>query len=295
MVLEGAQLQKAIDNLDSDGWSRSEKLTRATWMRVWVGFAPRREDILDLSLGTYSKEVILQRAAEIQELSEARWAILPKYLRECRDQPSLPKYSPIDTLYRNVIRQGYLANELLLQRVLVRKTGADTGKLIKAARAIFKDIMLITTRHDMAKDFQVDMAYLLAAHGLRSAAIIAVELLRQEQQQVYNEQIPRSETIQELSIFAGRLGNVEKSDGAYAICDQGRKVITRILDKILAPPQQNITPISFQQDQLLGIQPLAIEGDGGVGLGAPLNLENDNDFMRWLESTSMDFERGWTL
>jgi hypothetical protein len=258
-------------------------------------FAPRREDVLDLSLGSYSKDEIVQRAAKIHELSEKEWANLPQFLSDCRHQPSVSKYSPIDTLYRNVIRQGYLANELLLQRVLVRKTGAGTGRLIEIARAIFKDIILITTRHDMAKDFQTDLTYLLAAHGLRSAAIIAVELLRQEQQPVYNEQLPRSETIQDLSIFAARLGSVEASDGTYAICDQGRKVITRILDKILAPPQQNITPMDFQQDQLLGIQPLDLEGDGVVGLGAPLNLENDNDFMRWLESTSMDWGRGWTL
>ncbi|RYP03791.1 hypothetical protein DL764_004903 [Monosporascus ibericus] len=43
-------------------------------------------------------------------------------------------------------------------------------------------------------------------------------------------------TIQGLSVFAARFGAVDPKDGSFAICNQGRKVITRILDKVLSPP-----------------------------------------------------------
>jgi hypothetical protein len=298
VVLEGAQLQAALDSLDEHGWNRQGKITRTTWMRAWLSFAPRREDILDLCLGSYSKEEVLRRAKEIQELSDEQWLKLPSWLELVRQQPSIVQKSPLDTLYNNVIRQGYLANELLLHRVLIRKTGADTWKLIETARQVFRDIIAITARHDIAKDFQLDMTSLLTTHGLRSAAIIAVELLKQEQLPIYPtvSRLPRSETIQELSVFAARLGSIDPSDGSFAICDQGRKVITRILDKILAPPQKCVTDVdeSISTDQLLGMHQTRVDmGDTGPGLEAPMSLENDIEFMQWLEN--MDWESGaWT-
>jgi hypothetical protein len=197
-----------------------------------------------------------------------------------------------------MIRQGHLANELLLQRVLIRRAGADTDKLIETARQIVREVIAITTRHDIAKDFQMEMTYLLAAYGLRSAAILAVELLQQEQLPIYPTiaRLPRSETIQDLSVFAARLGMVEPSDGSFAICDQGRKVITRILDKILAPPQRCLAEVDagMPDEQTLGFHQTRVHmGDTGLGLEASLSLENDNDFMQWLEN--MDWERGaWT-
>ncbi len=103
-------------------------------------------------------------------------------------------------------------------------------------------------RHDVASLFQVDVSLMLVGHGLRSAAIIAVELLKQEQAAQATAQdgktttpgppplLPRSQTIQDLSVFAARLGAVDPTDGSFSICDEGRTVITRILDKILSPP-----------------------------------------------------------
>lgn len=303
--MEGAQLQDAIASLDANGWSKRNRVLRTTWMRCWLGFAPRREDILDLALGNYSTEEILRRAAEIHEKSEAQWASLPVHLQNTRHECSRREGSVIDCLHRNVIRQGTLANELLLQRVLIRKCSAPPDILIATAREIFKDIIRVTARHDIAKDFQADMVYLLAAHGLRSAAIIAVELLKQEQQAPYPQhpRLPRSETIQDLSVFAARLGAIDRGDGTWGLCEVGRKVIVRILDKILAPP---VLPAAITQQQLLGLD--AVMGDDvnlsghnatimgsfdGFGLGidleASMNLGNDNDFMLWLEG--MDWEK----
>lgn len=311
IVLEGAQLQAAIASLDPEGWSKKNRVLRTTWMRCWLGFAPRREDILDIALGNYTREEVLLRATEIQQKSEAQWLSLPAHLQKARYQCSKREWSAIDCLHRNVIRQGTLANELLLQRVLIRKASVPPDTLIATARQIFKDIILITARHDIAKDFQLDMTYLLAAHGLRSAAIIAVELLKQEQTIPYppNPRLPRSETVQDLSVFAARLGSVDRGDGTWGICEQGRKVITRILDKVLAPPP--VVPAVLQQQQpqqqhMLGLGSggiggengdvnmgggafMTLEGFGnGMGLEAPMNLGNDNDFMLWLENMDWD-------
>ncbi|KAE9982494.1 hypothetical protein BLS_005924 [Venturia inaequalis] len=303
VVMEGAQLQEALASLDSNGWNKKNRVLRTTWMRCWLGFAPRREDIIDLALGNYTAEEVLRRAAEIQEKAEAQWTALPIHLQRTRYECSMKGGSAVDCLHRNVIRQGTLANELLLQRVLRRKASVPPDTLIATAREIFKDIMSITARHDMARDFQLDMTYLLAAHGLRSAAIIAVELLKQEQQVPYPQhpRLPRSETIQDLSVFAARLGAIDRGDGTWGLCEQARKVITRILDKILAPP---VAPAATLQhhfsgsssvlhgDMGIAVQPSAIMGleglGNGMGLEAPMNLGNDNDFMLWLENMDWD-------
>jgi hypothetical protein len=76
VVFEGPKSQAVLEGLDEKGWKIHGKPNRTTWMRTWIGFAPRREDILDLSLGSYTREEVLRRAEEIQTLSEQQWANL---------------------------------------------------------------------------------------------------------------------------------------------------------------------------------------------------------------------------
>jgi hypothetical protein len=76
IVYEGPKLQAALKALDGNGWNLHGTTTRITWMRTWIRFAPRREDILDLSLGSYTREEVLRRAEEIQDLSNEQWANL---------------------------------------------------------------------------------------------------------------------------------------------------------------------------------------------------------------------------
>ena len=88
----------------------------------------------------------------------------------------------------------------------------------------------------------------MAYYGLPSAGVIAHELLRQiKQPQSYNPGIPRSETIQNLSVFNSSLQWAARpGDGNYELCTRARDHIARILDGILSP-----NPIIPQADQSL--------------------------------------------
>ncbi|KAI6085201.1 hypothetical protein F4821DRAFT_154404 [Hypoxylon rubiginosum] len=319
MILEEDELALALAGLDENGFNTAGKIQRVTWTKTWLGCAPEREAILDLALGQYTRDEIVRLAGDIQRRSKQYWDGLPAFIKRVRDGPlDVEGRTPNEILYMTVMRQAFRANDLLLQRVLIRKAGATSEKLIHVARSILKDILLMSQRHDLGALFQTDIASLLAVQGMRSAAVIAVELLKQEQLPVYPKEplLPRSQTIQDLSVFAARLGAIDPADGSFAICDQGRKVITHILDRILSPPaapdrQQSYRAPTVPRDQLqqpnqMGLDLVMNEPVPGCGLlhvpgvmdpaMTDLNfgievpfLGADNDFMQWLEN--MDWER----
>jgi hypothetical protein len=92
--------------------------------------------------------------------------------------------------------------------------------------------------------FKTSFSFILSSHGLRSAAIVAIELLKQEMLPQYPDRplLPRSQTIQDLAIFASRLGSIQPTDGCYSVCEQGKRVITKILDRILSPGPPQMAP-----------------------------------------------------
>ncbi|KAI0145120.1 hypothetical protein GGR57DRAFT_481412 [Xylariaceae sp. FL1272] len=324
MIAEPEEIKRIVASLDKHGFNTSGKFSRATWLKIWLGFSPIREDVLDLALGRYTREETLRRADEIHRQTAEYELTLPQFVRNLPSDPidfgdhdAGRKRSPLETLYQFSCRQCFRGNELLLQRVLIRKTGAKSDKLIQVAVEIFDDIMQISKRTDISSIFQADMYFLLSAQGLRSAAVIAVELLKQEQLPNYpkNPLLPRSRTIQDLSVFAARLGDIDPSDGSYMVSEQGRKVITRILDKILSPPsstdrlpaiptqheqQHHLT--QMEMDVMTGepaphqdwhmTDPLDMQmiSDTNLGMGIEMPfLGHDNDFMQWLEN--VDWER----
>ncbi|KAK0253201.1 hypothetical protein LTS09_011618 [Friedmanniomyces endolithicus] len=80
------------------------------------------------------------------------------------------------------------------------------------------------------------MFYQFTVHGLPTAGVLAIELLKQEQSRQYTPHLlPRSETIQDLSVFVSALATVAPGEGNYYICDQGRRALKRVLDQILSP------------------------------------------------------------
>ena len=51
-----------------------------------------------------------------------------------------------------------MTNELLLQRVLIRRAGADSSRLVSVARDIFTEVVSAAVRRDLMRDYQVDYA-----------------------------------------------------------------------------------------------------------------------------------------
>ncbi|ETS79718.1 hypothetical protein PFICI_09571 [Pestalotiopsis fici W106-1] len=324
LMQSNEEIESLLAQMDEHGYNRTGRLHRGTWYRVWLGFAQRREDVLDLALRNYTNDELLRKASDIERKSEEHWQRIPAWIREARHQKFNPTQNLLEQLYLTVIRHGTRGNELMLQRLLIRRKVATSEKLIQISQTIFKEVLEVGHSPDMVSKFQLDITSILVVHGLRAAIIIAAELFKQEQLPVYPKEplLPRSQTIQDLSVFAARLGVVDPSDSMYDMSQDGRRMLIFVLDKILAPkpadqpvvvPQPCQGPLDHDQpqDQLQQQPPLAPHlGDGqmevetasnsGVaympgmasampsdfGFGPPDWIINEDDsmFMQWLDS-----------
>ena len=112
-------------------------------------------------------------------------------------------------------------------------------------------------------------------HGLPAAGVLAIELLKQEQSRLYTPDIlPRSETIQDLSVFISALAAIGPGEGNYSICNQGRRALKKVLDQILSP---NPGPATHSSE-LPAFDDMSFYFPTG----------NDADFLQWLENVEWD-------
>ncbi|TKA77154.1 hypothetical protein B0A49_03641 [Cryomyces minteri] len=282
VLSEGAELEAALASLDDDGWSKNGEMNRCTLMRAWLRFSRIREEILEISLGVSNEDIALQAEFVIREVgrrSEQMWAALPAYLRFDPDTIWQSGMAPISVIFLIAIYTDYLHNGFLLQRALIKRIKTDTQRLIPIARQMLGLVLTTWSKRDYLRDFQGDMVYILSTHGLPSAGVLAVELLKQEQSHhVSQEILPRSEAIQDLSVFIAALASLGPGEGNYAACEQGRRALKRILDKILSP-----NPVPAMAPAVTDQAPVA-------DLSMYLNAGNDADFLQWLEN--MEWDKG---
>jgi hypothetical protein len=115
----------------------------------------------------------------------------------------------------------------------------------------------------------------LAFYAVPSAGVLSLELLKQEQlpSDFSDYTIPRSDTIQQLSILIPALAAVGPAEGNHAICAQGRMVLQRVLDRILEPPpRSDPTMITDQEPDMAWFD----------AMPPYVAAQNDAEFMEWL-------------
>ena len=181
----------------------------------------------------------------------------------------------------------------------MRKAGTGPAGLIQTAQTILSDVMRVYKRVEMAA--ATSFIYFLAVCGLRSAVVLAIELLRQERLPVYPNDplLPRSRTIQDLAIFTAKLGDLDPGFGDQDLCEMGRKVISRVLDTILSPPGAVDRRVQLSSMQTEQPGEIACPTDGFQNANTPEGLimtdhfdydmsapiaGPDHAFRLWLES-----------
>lgn len=235
-----------------------------------------------------SQEEILQTAPKIEERAIQLWETLPAFLKFDGLEPWDTKRAPVELMFLAYIRLDYLGHHFLLQRTLIKKVGADSVKLLSIARQIFDYVLMLINNRDMLREYQIDISQILCMYGIPSAAVVAVELLHQEQDPsvaaALHNRLPRSDTIQGLSVLVACLSNVGREWGAHAIMVRGKRFLKKIIDTILEPPP--VTGAGHTAETSM----TAVDATYDDFLTAPLfQTGSDSDFLRWLDS--MDGEQ----
>ncbi|KAH7130564.1 hypothetical protein B0J11DRAFT_254779 [Dendryphion nanum] len=282
LMSDGLDLDRALANLDGEGWNQRGIIQRCTFTRIFATNALITEEILEISLGALSSEEIVRRAASIEIRVTQLLENVPEFLR-LADRHTLDiKRAPIEILFLAYISLADLSHHFLLQRTLIKKVGADSSKLLAVSREMFDYILLLINHRDHFREFQMDVIQLLCMNGIPSAAVIAVELLHQEQNPSFASTIvtplPRSETIQNLSVMVACLASIRPETGGSHITERGRRFLKKILDTILEPAGDRMTGRSSSIGDL--VDPT---------LTTPLfQTGTDGEFVRWLESMEWD-------
>jgi len=284
VCLEGAELEAALTTVDPDGWSNAGFFNRVTWLRVWFGESRIREEILEIALGSDDQDID-QRTAEIWKKLDSLNASFPPIMGISPDDILKPGHflpgscgerrRQSNALFIVCIHCGIMHTEFLLQRALVNRMKTDVKQLLPISRRVFKLVLLVQSKKDFFRDFQGDLVWMMTFYGLPTAGVLAVELLKQEQSRLYTPDIlPRSETIQDLSVFIANLGAVGPGDANYLICNQGRKALNRVLDQILSPSLPPALNAGTEKawDDMSFFMPTG----------------NDVDFLQWLETVEWD-------
>lgn len=292
-MAEGADLQAAIADLTKDGWNQEGAVQRSSFARISAQNALITEEILEISLGQLPHEEIIRRAAEIEARALQSWDDLPDFLRIDINDPWGSQRSPLETLFLILIRLTSLDHHFLLQRTLAKKVRLSSDNssidLLSVCGEIFRVVIMMVDNKDYFRDFQIDFIQVLTMHGIPSAAVLAVELLRRERDPASASAqaflLHRSDTIQSLSVFVSCLGTMRPDTNVYQSCSRGKTFLKRILDLILGPGPA--APSSSYSKTGESIDPTL-----GTSLFEP---ENDGDFMRWLEDVNWDQETWITL
>lgn len=212
LMSDGQDLESLLTGMDENGWNKTGSVHLSTFNRLFVSDALLTEDILEISMGIdMPPDEIARRAADIKERGIARFDSLPEFLKLHVDHPFQdPRRSQIELLFLAYIRMAVHYHQYLLQRILIKKLGADPAELLEIAKPMFRFVLQMVNSKHVFRDFQIDFASLLNQNGIPSAAVIAVELLHQEQNSYALRDpalcLPRSQTIQDLSVFVACLG-----------------------------------------------------------------------------------------
>lgn len=127
-------------------------------------------------------------------------------------------------------------NKFLINRLPDGGSFSVKQDLVDTARKMLDGILVLCANRDKLTNNAIDfvcavssrphalcaesnVAIQIVYHGIPSAAILSVELLKQSKSpQDWRVSLPRSEIIQNLSIFIGALEWVRPSEGNYTLC-----------------------------------------------------------------------------
>jgi hypothetical protein len=283
-------LDRAIAALDENGWNTERRHLRTSWVRLRYISATYREEILDVALSKVDENVERQ-LLDISRRIQESWDNFPEQLRyspNCWNEIS----SPYVCLMLVIAHQTHWYNEFIIRKLLDQGQTPITSnlELLRVSTSLLSTTLTLGTIRDRLYDIHKEFLVEVILCGIPSASVLATAL--QEQQRTsapFPPSVSRAEMIRMLSVLISHLEAAEHLDSSsarpgeanYNLCKKACKAFTRIVDRVLEPRAEEITPnaveaeLDFDLDMFTAPGLDAFEGmefaagdDGSIDWGA---------------------------
>ncbi len=160
--LQGEALDRAVNELDKDGWNQDLSVSRPSWIRASIISSKLREEILEISLGTkpdkLEEKARSVRTRMLTTMLKQGYRVLKERLQQSEE--SLPRrfrdqsavWAQDRTVYENFSfihrTLDYLYNDFLLERTLVKRLRIPPTELINVSRSLLSTLLVMAgNRH----------------------------------------------------------------------------------------------------------------------------------------------------
>ncbi|KAF4637582.1 hypothetical protein G7Y89_g494 [Cudoniella acicularis] len=235
LFLPPHELSDAVSRLDSNGWNTTGNMYSITISRAIWRLSAVREEILELALGV-NVMVSEERIGELRLRCQGVLNSLPKQLLYYADGVD-PKDKTGKTLFAQAcLMQEFLQNIFLIERVATARGLPHENRLLDAAMEMLELTLMFWISRDKLQSFTAYFDWIITYHGIPSAGVICVNLLKSQTSNQPYSGFSRSDAIQKLTLFIGFLEWIRPTDGNYKLAGRLRKVIRGVLDHVLEPP-----------------------------------------------------------
>ncbi|KAE8391832.1 hypothetical protein BDV23DRAFT_192857 [Aspergillus alliaceus] len=232
VVAEPTVRNAIIQKLDSNGWNIEGSRDKGALPRILLMLAPVREEILELSLN-YEVDGLEGRVQKLSEESSLMRQKLPSFLNWDPDKGDMTLLS---------VHLEFLYQDLLLFKTLFKRTGKGEEYLVKTSSEILTVLLDMVSRLARSGKVVSSLIWELCYIGVPAAGVLSSQLLRRSRLQpsqptslLSSAQFPRSEIIQNLSVFAAHLGGLLwQENGNYEVYKKGQMAIRDVLDRVLS-------------------------------------------------------------
>ncbi|KAJ5419501.1 uncharacterized protein N7487_003051 [Penicillium crustosum] len=298
IVLSRSEGERALQNLDANGWNTEGNFTVGVRLRVVLLTSLLRESILELSLSPTTQHIparveSVSHRVQIMLISgtdrkELYRGLIQESRQTQQDLPLFMHWSPEDAAagaYTSTRDEGrafahmeFTYQEFLLHRILLKRLGTNSKGLIESSLEIVTTLLDIIAMQIRSAHLVANMSWDLCYIGLPAAGILTSNLLSGQSSQISNlspAPLPanfRLLAIQKLVLFVSHLTSlVRPHEGSYEIAQQGARFIRRVLDRIISPEYLQPAPLTPDID---------LSKDWYDGC----DLDGNFDFMAWFDN-----------
>ncbi|KAM0249830.1 hypothetical protein ACHAQJ_008898 [Trichoderma viride] len=226
-------LELQISRLDGNGWNTDMTVYPASRQRAIVWLSSIREEVLELSLGTITQDLV-HEAQGILTRSSSTWETMPHFMQY---EPSLwGRMAPSTILMLLSLKLEYLYSKFLLYKMLVNQSSGYRHALIQISHETLGLVLSVMKKRDLIGSHRIDLEWTIVFYAMPCASVLILELFRLASLPKPQPSVAlnRSTIIQDVSVLISCCDWLtESGKGNYELCKQAQLIFSKALDQIL--------------------------------------------------------------